>query len=234
MPVSVVAELAPTNVKIAQVVELDRVPDTFTVKINGAERAEINGVTVSDIAVDPKGAVTARVGAMCGSTSASFTLEATNAKGETVTNTLMVTVSDTAPTITLKKRSTQMWPANGRYGIVTVSDMVADVNDQCSTSLNVNDVKIKKVTSDEPDDAPSEADGNTTGDIVIGADCQSVRLRSERDVTKNGRVYSITLLVRDSSGNSARAVYRVSVPTKQFGTPAVEDRVAQKVRSNCR
>ena len=77
---------------------MDHVPETMTVKINGKDSATVNGVTVSDIVVDPKGgAVTARVGTTCGATSASFTLEATNRARETVTDTLIVTVSDTAP-----------------------------------------------------------------------------------------------------------------------------------------
>ena len=85
----------------------------------------------------------------------------------------------------------------------------------------INSVVIEKVTSDEPDNAPG--DGNTSNDIVIARDCRSVRLRSERDETKNGRVYSVTLRVADSAGNVTRAVFRVSVPLVQNGAPAVED-----------
>ena len=227
-----IAGLPPATTRIAHVEDPDQPLDTLTVKVNGQASATVNGVTVSNIVVGPKGKVTARVGATCGATSASFTLEVANNAGGTETDTLNVTVSDGAPTLTLKP-STQMWPPNGKYGTITVSDMVASVSDVCSTSLNVNDVKIEKVTSDEPDDAPGAADGNTTGDIVIEANCQSVRLRSERDTTKNGRVYSITLLVRDGSGNTTRHVYRVSVPINPIGTPAVLDGVALTVLSNC-
>jgi hypothetical protein len=45
-----------------------------------------------------------------------------------------------------------------------------------------------------------DADGNTTNDIVIAADCKSVQLRSERNETLNGRVYVITLRVHDAAG----------------------------------
>ena len=79
------------------------------------------------------------------------------------------------------------------------------------------------MTSDEPDNAPGGSDGNTSNDIVIARECRSVRLRSERDETKNGRVYSVTLRVADSAGNVTRAVFRVSVPLVQNGAPAVED-----------
>ena len=81
---------------------------------------------------------------------------------------------------------------------------------------------IEKVTSDEPDNAPGGRDGNTSNDIVIAGDCKLVPLRSERDETKNGRVYSVTLRVADSAGNVTRAVFKVSVPLNQSGAPAVE------------
>jgi len=230
-PVPVIAGLPPATTRIAHVGDPDQALDTLTVKVNGQASATANGVTVSNIVVGPKGAVTARVGATCGATNASFTLAVTNNAGATETDTLNVTVSDGAPTLTLKP-STQMWPPNGRYGTITVNDMVASVSDVCSTFLNVNDVKIEKVTSDEPDDTHDDADGNTTNDIVIEADCESVRLRSERDTTKNGRVYSITLFVRDKSGNTTRQVYRVGVPN-HFLIPAVLDPPALTVLSSC-
>ena len=231
-PLQVIAGLPSVTTRIAHVGDPDQALDTLTVKVNGQDSATVDGVTVSNIVVGPKGRVTARVGATCGATNASFTLEVANNAGGTETDILNVTVSDSAPTLTLKP-STLMWPPNGKYGTITVSDMVASVSDVCSTSLNVNDVKIEKVTSDEPDDAPGGADGNTTDDIRIAANCQSVQLRSERDTTKNGRVYSITLFVRDGSGNTTRHVYKVSVPINPIGTPAVLDGIALTVPSNC-
>ena len=94
-------------------------------------------------------------------------------------------------------------------------------------------VVIEKVTSDEPDNAPGGSDGNTSNDIVIGGTCTSVNLRSERDGTKNGRVYSVTLRVADSAGNITRAVFKVSVPHNQAGLPAIEDGPTLMVTSNC-
>jgi hypothetical protein len=87
----------------------------------------------------------------------------------------------------------------------------------------INSVVIEKATSDEPDNAPDGADGNTSNDIVIAGDRKSVQLRSERDETKNGRVYSVTLRVADSAGNVTRAEFKVNVPLNQSGDPAVED-----------
>jgi hypothetical protein len=110
--------------------------------------------------------------------------------------------------------------------------MVESASDAGDGDL-INNVVIEKVTSDEPDNAPGDADGNTSNDIAIAPDCKSVELRSERDETKNGRVYSVTLRVADSAGNVRRAVFKVSVPLNQSGAPAVEDPPASTVTSAC-
>ena len=113
---------------------------------------------------------------------------------------------------------------------MNISQMVQSASDAEDGNL-INSVVIEKVTSDEPDNAPGGADGNTSNDIVIAGDCKSVGLRSERDETKNGRVYSVTLRVADSAGNVTRAVFKVSVPLNQSGAPAVEEPPAFTVTS---
>lgn len=114
-----------------------------------------------------------------------------------------------------------------------MTQMVAGISDGCNTSLIINDVMIEKVTSDEPDDVAGDADGTTTNDILIAANCKSVQLRSERDETKNGRVYVVTLRVKDASGNTTRKDFRVSVPIGQNGTSAVLDATAQTKTGSC-
>src|SRR5262249_21880245 len=120
------------------------------------------------------------------------TLTATDSHGVSCSSTATVTVVDQAtPTLTLKP-TISLFPPDHSYQTVTMSQMVAAVSDGCSSSLGINDVVIDKVTSDEPDNAPGDADGSTTKDIVIAADCKSVQLRAERDETKNGRLYVVT------------------------------------------
>jgi hypothetical protein len=111
--------------------------------------------------------------------------------------------------------------------------MVASVSDGCNTSLSLGNVVIEQVTSDEPDNAAGDGDGNTADDIVIAADCKSVQLHAERDEKKNGRVYAVTLRVRDAAGNTARAVFKVTVPINQSGAPAVDNGAAQTKTSSC-
>ena len=137
---------------------------------------------------------------------------------------------DTPPTITLKA-PVSLWPPNHKYQAVIIRQMVQSASDAEDGDL-INSVVIEKVTSDEPDNAPG-GDGNTSNDIVIAGDCKSVRLRSERDGTKNGRVYSVTLRVADSAGTVTRAEFKVSVPLNQSGAPAVEDPPALTVTRAC-
>jgi two-component sensor histidine kinase len=125
----------------------------------------------------------------------SVTLTATDSHGASCSATATVTVvDDGVPTLTLRP-AMNLRPPNHTYQTLTMSQMVASVSDGCSSSLSINDVVIEKVTSDEPDNAPGSSDGNTINDIVITSDCKSVQLRTERDDTKNGRVYVITLRV---------------------------------------
>lgn len=163
----------------------------------------------------------------------SVTLTVTDAQGESSSCTATVTVVDQTPPVITLKPSIAFWPPNHSYRTVTVSQMVQSVSDSCTTSLSVNDVVIEQVTSDEPDNTPGGADGNTTNDIVIAAGCKSVQLRAERDDTKNGRVYVVRLRVRDASNVAARRDFKVSVPIGQSGAPAVQGAPALTKTSSC-
>ena len=125
-----------------------------------------------------------------------------------------------------------MWPPNHAVYTITTSQMVQSVNDACQTSLGLGNVVIEKVTSDEPDDVAGDADGISTGDITIAANCQAVQLRAERDETKNGRVYVVTLRVTDAAGNTTRRDFTVSVPLLSKGGAAL-DVPAQTLTSSC-
>ena len=133
--------------------------------------------------------------------------------------------------ITLKA-PISLWPPIHLYWVLITRQMVRSASDAEDGNL-INRVVIEKVTSDEPDDARGHADGNTRHDIVIAWGCKLVGLRAERDEKKNGRVYAVTLRVADSAGNVTRAVFKVSVPLKLRGTPAVEDTPALTVTSRC-
>ena len=141
--------------------------------------------------------------------------------GNSSSQTQTVVVHDvTAPVVTLKP-SIMLWPPNHQYATVSMADMINSITDNC-VSLVPNSANITSVSSDEPEDANGNGDGNTVDDIVIAADCHSVQLRSERDGTGNGRVYRVNFKASDGNGNSPAYAFLVRVPHNQNG-PAVDD-----------
>src|SRR5688572_15857716 len=132
--------------------------------------------------------------------------------------TATLTVSAGTPEINLHTTSATMWPPNHQYQTFNVTDFVSSAMAGCGGGDITNSVVIEKVSSDEPEENPAGADGNTLNDIVIAPDCKSVQLRRERDGNLNGRVYTITFKVTDSFGNTATATVKVSVPKNNGGT----------------
>lgn len=129
------------------------------------------------------------------------------------------------PVITLSSTSATMWPPNHQYQTFNVTNFVSSASSSCDESVDINDVVIQKVSSDELEENPNGGDGNTLNDIVIAPDCKSVQLRRERDGDLNGRVYTITFKVTDSFGNSTTVTVKVSVPVSN-GSPAVDNGAA--------
>ncbi len=151
------------------------------------------------------------------------TVTTTGACGSAVQSATL-TVGGT-PVITFSTTTASVWPPNHQYQTFNVTDFVASASSDCDPELDVNDVVIVSVSSDEPENSVG-ADGNTLNDIVIAANCKSVSLRRERDNNLNGRVYTITFKVTDSSGNFTTATAKVSVPINQNGGGAVDDGAA--------
>ena len=188
-----------------------------------------NGVTVSNIAIDASGHVTANVVASCSASNASFTLRVTDTGGLFAQATLNVNVTaSNAAVITLKPAAIVQANDQHSYQTFTITQMVQSVTDDCNGDV-INNIVIEKATSDEVENGPNT--GNTLNDIVIASGCQSVKVRAERDGSKDGRVYLVTLRVSDSSGNITRAVYKVSVP--RGNNPVVDSGVHYTVNSSC-
>jgi hypothetical protein len=157
---------------------------------------------------------------------------ATDAAGNSSTCSFTVTVKDIEPpVITLNGKTITLWPPDHKYATIHVTDLVASASDLCDPSVNINSVVIANVTSDEPENGTG--DGNTIDDIVIGGDCKSVQLRAERMGGGDGRVYTITFKVTDSSGNSTTAAVQVTVPKSQNGSPAIDSGPHYTVLGSC-
>jgi hypothetical protein len=105
-----------------------------------------------------------------------------------------------------------LWPPNHKMVAVRVT---IDAEDVCEGE---SIVRLLDVRSDEPDDARGVGDGQTSGDIRgadLGTDDREVLLRAERNGTGDGRVYTLTYSVSDSSGNTVLLPLRVLVPHDQ-------------------
>jgi hypothetical protein len=133
-----------------------------------------------------------------------ITWTATDAAGNTATDTQTVTVGDAhAPTISgLGVSPTQLWPPNHKMRDVAVS---YSVSDNCSAAAQLT--CVLSVSSNQP--VNDVGDGNTAPDWeIVGA--QHVRLRAERSQGQT-RVYTITLTCTDAYGNASSKSATVSV-----------------------
>ncbi|MFC1566139.1 T9SS type A sorting domain-containing protein, partial [Candidatus Neomarinimicrobiota bacterium] len=123
-----------------------------------------------------------------------------------------------------------LWPVNHKYTTFEISDIVSAVKED-GEDLPIESVYIQKVTSDEPDDADGNGDGKTVDDIVI-VDCQTVKLRAEREGTGNGRVYTVYLAVENANGYIGYGTYQIGVPHDKKDT-AIDDGTVYEVLSDC-
>lgn len=151
-----------------------------------------------------------------------ITWTANDAHGNSASGTQTIKVNDvTPPIIVLTSGAIILGPPNHQYHTLSIANLVASVSDGCDASVDINDVVISQATSDEIENGGG--DGNTPNDIVIAPDCKSLQLRAERQGGGNGRVYKVTLKVKDSSGNIATAVRTIIVP--QSGSSATDSGV---------
>jgi predicted extracellular nuclease len=114
-------------------------------------------------------------------------------------------LDQTPPTLSVSVSPNVLWPPNHKYVTVNATVSVSDNVDPSPT------VTLLSVTSNEPDDAPGDGDGNTTGDILI-VDDFTFRLRAERSGSGSGRVYTITYQATDAHGNTTSTSATVTVP----------------------
>ncbi len=216
---------------------VDNTPPTIT--LNGANPQIVECHTsypeLGATATDNCGSVTATPsGTVDVNTPGTYTItyNSTDAAGNQATPVQRtVIVQDTiAPTINLTSFAPSMWPPNHKYTTFQLTQFVASATDSCDTTIDINDVVIEKVTSDEIENG--NGDGNTLNDIVIAANCKSVQLRSEREGNGDGRLYTITFKVRDASGNIGRATATVKVAHNP-GETVVDSGVHYTVNGSC-
>jgi hypothetical protein len=159
---------------------------------------------------------------------------ATDGSGNAASCGFSVTVRDTTPPVLGGEKGHSLWSPNHKYATVTLEDCAANAQDACHGELPLNQHgRITRVTSDEVEDDHGNGDGRTCQDILLTSGATSVQVRSEREGTSNGRVYTLHYTVTDASGNSTSGSCRVGVPHDQSGRAAVDDGVKYCVGSGC-
>jgi len=143
-----------------------------------------------------------------------ITLRVTDALGQTAVDTLLVTVQDTtAPDLAVVLSPGILWPPNHRMIEMTAS---LGATDLCGTPA----VALASVTSNEPDDAAGDGDGDTTDDIQgtqLGTPDDRFQLRAERRDDGTGRFYAARYVATDSAGNTTTITRYVLVPHDRGG-----------------
>jgi uncharacterized repeat protein (TIGR01451 family) len=147
--------------------------------------------------------------------------------GQTVT----VTKNGYSVSYTFSGNTLVLWAPAHQYQTVNVADLLASAADSCDAGTDRSDVVISQVTSDEPDDIAGGGDGNTVNDIVIAPGCKSVQLRAERNGNGNGRVYTITMRVRDAAGNTTTVTSKLKVYANSINV--VDDGPHNTVNGTC-
>jgi choice-of-anchor A domain-containing protein len=129
---------------------------------------------------------------------------------------------------------TSLWPPNHKYVDIALSDCAGPAQDACGGTLPVDQYgTILGVSSDEVEDANGNGDGHTCEDIVISADGKSVKVRSEREGTGDGRVYSVRYAI-NAPGGTVQSTCHVYVPHDMSDNhPVVDSGVHYCVGEGC-
>ncbi len=185
------------------------------VMLDGSKSSDPDGDALSFVWKDEAGnevGKTAVVQLTPGMGTHAFTLTVTDPGGLSAMATTHVTVRDTAPPalrVTLSPDA--LWPPNHKLVQITAT---VETSDSCDANPGV---ALVSITSNEPDDGlgdgdePNDIQPVNGGSIAFGADVQPFLLRAERSGKGTGRIYTVTYMVRDASGNESSASAQVSV-----------------------
>src|SRR6267154_117273 len=188
---------------------------SMRVKLDGSKSSDPDGDVLSFVWKDELGNVvgtTAVVQVTVQVGTHTFTLTVSDPGDLSSMATTHVTVRDTtAPSLTVTLTPNALWPPNHRLVQVTATVVASDSCDPNPA------VVLLSITSNEPDDGlgdgdqPNDIQAVGGGPVPFGTDVQSFLLRAERSGMGTGRIYTITYMARDASGNQSLASAQVSV-----------------------
>ncbi|HEX8824594.1 MAG TPA: HYR domain-containing protein, partial [Archangium sp.] len=166
------------------------------------------------------------------------TCSATDAFGNAASCEFVVSVKssvDTSvPPTAGAEKGLELWSPNHKYVTVSLADCAEPATDACGNPLPLDHYgRILAVTSDEVEDANGNGDGRTCDDMAVTVGTTSVQLRSEREGTSDGRVYTLHYAVTNDEGVSTQSSCRVYVPHDQSGRGAVDSGVKFCVGEGC-
>jgi hypothetical protein len=124
----------------------------------------------------------------------------------------------------LVPKQLKLWPPNHKLHELSVSDCVEIVGACPGEAL---DAHFIWASSDEAIDA--KGSGNHAPDIVLSDDCQRLSLRSERQGSGDGRVYTLGVRVVDAEGEAYETACTVAVDHDQSGRQAVAGADAYRI-----
>ena len=169
------------------------------------------------------------------------TFHAVDECGNAVSDASTISVVDTTPPVIVATDLPGcLWSPNHMYACFPdVSEFVTAV-DACSGGVSI---RVEGCSSDQPDEAPEvgdqggkehgNGDGHTYNDCIVAPDGSGVCARFERQGTdKDGRLYSISIVVEDDCGNAVVVPWDLFVPHDQREHPCPNAKRVNKVGKN--
>jgi hypothetical protein len=136
-----------------------------------------------------------------------ITLQVSDAINPAISQDIIVKIiDDIAPTLSPAPDKTILWPANHKMIPVTI---FANASDNSGGAVNLS----ASVASNEPQEGLG--DGDTPQDWttpVINSGIITLQLRAERSGKGSGRIYTITIVATDETGNASTATLNILVP----------------------
>ncbi len=136
-----------------------------------------------------------------------LTLQVSDGVNPPVSSSVIVEIIDTiAPILSPAPDKTILWPANHKMVPITIYANASD-NSGGPVSLSAS------IASNEPQDGLGDGDMPQDWTApVINNGIITLQLRAERSGKGNGRLYTVTIVAKDQSGNSSTATVTISVP----------------------
>jgi hypothetical protein len=193
----------------------DTIPPTIvapamTVEATSAAGAIVNytSLVVTDNSGNASVTATPASGSVLPVGDTTVTVAASDAAGNGLTTSFIVTVRDTtAPAIaSVTPDRTELAPPNHRLVPIHLAVLASDAVDPAPAC------RVESATSNEPDNGTG--DGDITGDIRVTGPL-SLELRAERAGSGTGRGYTLSVACTDQAGNVRRQAATVVVPKGQ-------------------